>query len=100
LYAIGGTLATEPVQQATTFLAQDIRTYGLTLSYRHPSTRPEQYIILRKANSAITESPVDGTTYQRGDYIGNAQVLFIGTDTIAIKSKFSHLMVLQDLKIT
>jgi len=90
LYAIGGTLATEPVQQATTFLAQDIRTYGLTLSYRHPSTRPEQYIILRKANSAITESPVDGTTYQRGDYIGNAQVLFIGTDTIAIKPTFIH----------
>ncbi len=90
LYAIGGTLATEPTQQAIQFQVQDIRSYGLTLTYRHPSIKPEQYIILRKSNNAITESPVDGTTYQRGDYIGNAQVLYIGPDTTAIKPTFIH----------
>lgn len=90
LYAIGGTLATEPTQQAIQFQVQDIRSYGLTLSYRHPSIKPEQYIVLRKANNTVTESPVDGTTYQRGDYIGNAQVLYIGPDTTAIKPTFIH----------
>jgi hypothetical protein len=90
IYAIGGMLASEPESHPANFSISNVRSSGMNVSWRHPQNRPEQYIILRKTGSTITEAPVDGTTYQRGDYIGQAQVAYIGPDTFTLRPTFIH----------
>lgn len=79
LYAIGGTLATEPASQVPSLSLTNLKTHEFTVGFT--STGAEHYIVLRKPASSITETPVDGSTYKRGDYIGGAQVAYIGDDT-------------------
>lgn len=79
LYAIGGTLASEPVSQVPSLSLTNVKTHELTVGFT--STTAEHYIVLRKPSNTITEAPVDGSTYKRGDYIGGAQVAYIGDDT-------------------
>jgi hypothetical protein len=90
IYAIGGTLASEPTSQPVNFNISNVRSSSLNVSWSHPQSRPEQYLILRKTGSTITEVPIDGTTYQRGDYIGQAQVAYIGPDTFTLRPTFIH----------
>ena len=85
LYAIGGQYATEP-SAVPAINVSNVRTQTLTVSY--PSTLTEKYLILKKVGGALTETPVDGVTYQRGDYIGGAQVMYIGADTTPIKPNY------------
>jgi endonuclease I len=46
-----------------------------------PNPTPEQILVLRKFNAAVSDIPVDGQTYTKGDYIGQSQVAYIGSDT-------------------
>ena len=80
LYGVGGSLATEPTAQATNLSFSNVKTYRLTASFT-PAASVEGYIVLRKKASAITGVPVDGIVYQRGDNVGDAQVVFSGTST-------------------
>jgi hypothetical protein len=80
LYGIGGTLATEPSSQATNLVFSNVKTYRLTGTFSAAATAPDGYMILRKKGSAITGVPVDGTVYQRGDIVGDAQVVASGTN--------------------
>jgi len=80
IYAIKGTLATEPTAQATALNFTNIKSYTFNVGYTAASPAPENYIVLIKRGSAFTtEEPVDATTYHRGDYISGAQVAYIGT---------------------
>ncbi len=81
LYGIGGTLATVPASQPVNLLFSSLKPYGYTAIFSYTGQKPEHFIVLRKKGSAITEIPVDGSTYMRGDYIGSAQVEKI-TDSI------------------
>lgn len=74
LYGIGGNFATEPTAQPTGLNFTNVKSYRLTGSFT-PSTA-EGFIVLRKKGSAITGVPVDGTVYERGDIVGDAQVVF------------------------
>jgi hypothetical protein len=82
LYGIGGTLATEPSSQATNLVFSNVKTYRLTGTFSAPATAADGYLILRKKGSAITGVPVDGTVYQRGDIVGDAQVVSSGTNMV------------------
>lgn len=88
LYGIGGSYATEPSVQPTNLSFTNLKAYGFKVSFKNASTKPEKYIVLRKKGSAITEIPADGQTYMRGDYIGSAQVAYIGTDTSFVPTYF------------
>jgi endonuclease I len=90
LYAIGGTLASEPVMQPTGFQITNVKPYGMDISWQHPTTRSERYLVLRKSGLPVTENPMDGSTYQRGDYIGEAQVMYIGAENPVLKPTFIH----------
>lgn len=79
LYGIGGNLATEPASQPTNMVFSNVKSYRLTAGFT-PATA-EGYIVLRKKGSAITGVPADGTVYQRGDIVGDGQVLYSGTAT-------------------
>ncbi|WP_300660261.1 choice-of-anchor D domain-containing protein, partial [Fluviicola sp.] len=72
LYGIGGTLATEPANQPTNLVFSNVKSYRLTGSFT--ASTAEGFLVLRKKGSAISGVPVDGTVYQRGDIVGDAQV--------------------------
>lgn len=77
LYGIAGLLATEPFFKPLSINASNITSFGFNLTLQDTSTLTENYIVLRKIGN-INEMPVDGQTYQKGDYIGSAQVAYIG----------------------
>lgn len=79
LYGIGGTLATEPAAQPTNMVFSNVKSYRLNASFT--PTTAEGYLVLRKKGSAITGVPVDGTVYQRGDIVGDGQVVYSGAAT-------------------
>lgn len=79
LYGIGGTLATEPAAQPTNMVFSNVKSYRFNASFT--PTAAEGYLVLRKKGSAITGVPADGTVYQRGDIVGDAQVVFSGSAT-------------------
>lgn len=79
LYGIGGTLASEPASQPTNLVFSNVKSYRLTGSFT--ASTAEGFLVLRKKGSAITGVPADGTVYQRGDIVGDAQVVFSGTQT-------------------
>jgi endonuclease I len=80
LYGISGPLASEPTRQVSEFAFSNVKPYSFNCTFSLPFTiAAEHYIVLRKKGGNITEAPVDGHTYLRGDYIGNAQVAYIGS---------------------
>lgn len=80
LNGIGGSFATEPSAQPTNMVLSNVKTYRLAGSFT-PSASASGYLVLRKKGSAITGVPVDGTIYQRGDIVGDAQVVFSANAT-------------------
>ncbi len=79
LYGIGGTLATQPAAQPTNMVFSNVKSYRLNASFT--PTTAEGYLVLRKKGSAITGAPADGTVYQRGDIVGDGQVVYSGSAT-------------------
>ena len=80
LYGIGGNLASEPIVQATNLTFPNVKTYSINASFT-PASSVDGYLVLRKEGAAITAVPLDGTVYQRGDIIGDAQVVFSSNAT-------------------
>jgi endonuclease I len=78
LYGIGGNYATEPAAQPTNLSFGNVRSFGFNVSFTAPNVAPEGYIALVKTGGVVTETPVDGVTYKRGDAIGNARVAWVG----------------------
>jgi hypothetical protein len=78
LYGIAGSLATEPIFKSTNINFSNVTAYGMNVTFSDTSSSTENYLVLRKKNGIITEAPTDGVSYQRGDYIGGAQVAYIG----------------------
>ena len=76
LYGVGGTLATEPTVQPTAFSFTAVKSYHLNASFTPASPAPDAgYLVLKRAGSPVTDIPVDGVVYQRGDVIGNSKVV-------------------------
>jgi endonuclease I len=77
LYAIGGNCASEPTSLASNIQFTDIKSFAYKMNFQAASPAPERYLVLKRKDSAVVDAPIDGITYQKGDYIGNAQVAFI-----------------------
>lgn len=88
LYAIGGSFATEPATQANAVSITGVRTFTMNVTFGKAPGGADKYIILRKTGNTLTEVPVDGQTYKRGDYIGGAQVAYIGPDSVLLKPNY------------
>ena len=78
---IGGSYATEPSAQSPSLTFSSIKSYRFTGTFTSASGSPDGYIVLRRTGTAVTDIPVDGTVYQRGDVIGNSMVVMSGTAT-------------------
>jgi len=81
LNGIGGNFATEPTAQATNLTFPISKSYHVQVQFTAASPAPDGYLVLRKTGSAITDAPVDGTVYQRGDIIGNSKVCYSASTT-------------------
>ncbi len=80
LNCIGGDFATEPTNQPTNLTFSNVKTYRFNGSFT-PSADADGYLVLRKKGSAITGLPTDGSVYQRGDIVGDAQVVYSSSAT-------------------
>ena len=81
MYGIGGNLASEPTDKPTNISFGGVRAYTYYVNIFPPTSKPDKYLVLRKKGTAVSEVPVDGQTYSKGDNIGDAQVAYVGTDT-------------------
>ncbi|MCS6980424.1 MAG: endonuclease [Flavobacteriales bacterium] len=84
LYGVGGTLASEPTASATNLSFTNVKTFRYNVNYTAASPGPDilgGYLVLRKTGSPVTETPVDGVEYQRGQSIGQAKVVYKGKGT-------------------
>lgn len=73
-------LATQPTANATALTFPFNKAYRVTGAF-NAGTGATKYLVLWNNGSAVTGVPVDGTTYQRGDVIGNARVAYVGNAT-------------------
>lgn len=87
LYSIGGQFASLPSNQVPSLSINNVRSFAFNVSIGK-AVGAEKYLVLRKQGGAITEAPVNGVTYKRGDYIGNAQVAYVGNDTTTFKPNY------------
>jgi len=81
IYGIGGTLATEPMTQASNMIFTNVKSYHLSASFTAASPAVDGYIVLRRTGSPVTDMPVDGTVYTRGDVIGSSKVVYSSNAT-------------------
>lgn len=81
LVAVGlDNLATEPTTNPTNLTFSNLQAYTLSGAYT-AGTNVEKYLVLWSKGAAVSGIPVDGTTYAKGDIIGNAKVAYVGSGT-------------------
>lgn len=73
-------LATEPSANPSNLTFPLLKAFTLGGQYT-AGTGANSYLVLWKNGSAITSAPVDGTTYLRGDIVGDARVAYVGPGT-------------------
>lgn len=79
LLAVGlDNLATEPTANPTNLTFSNVQAYTLAGAYT-AGTGAEKYLVLWSKTGPVSGVPVDGTSYQRGDIIGNAKVAYTGS---------------------
>lgn len=71
------TLAAEPTQQPTALVFSNLDGATLTGSFTAAASATK-YLVIRKAGSAPTGVPTDGTIYAIGDAIGDGTVAYLG----------------------
>ncbi len=77
------TFTGEPAAQPSSISFNTITTSSLNISFSSASPAPTGYLILRKAGSAPTSVPADGTAYTVGNNIGDGTVVLIGNSFTA-----------------
>lgn len=83
LNGVGGTTASQPTGQASALTFSDIKSYRAAYSFVPAIGGADGYIVLyKKSSSPITDVPVDGVSYMRGDMIGSSKVAYVGTNTL------------------
>jgi endonuclease I len=81
LNGIGGNFVSEPTAAPTNLTFTNVKSYRFKLNWTAASPAPDGYIVLRRDFSSATDVPVDGTSYEEGDQIGNSKVAYVGTGT-------------------
>ena len=77
LIGIGGSYASEPAASASALTFSNVKSYRMDVAWA--TTAADGYLVLRKSGSAVTDAPVDGTEYDKGQAIGTSKVFYVGT---------------------
>ena len=78
IYAIAGSLASEPTASATSLTFPNLESYDFNVSFNAATPAADSYVVLRKKGSPVTEMPTDGNAYVKGQWIGGSQVVYVG----------------------
>lgn len=78
VYAISGTAATEPSAAAGPITFTNLSSWDFNVNINQGSSDAERFVVLRKKGAPVTETPSDNMTYVRGQWIGGAQVVYVG----------------------
>lgn len=78
IYGVAGSFATEPSNQATGLTFTGVRSWDHNVAFSDGATPAENYLVLVRAGSAVTDLPVDGASYQKGQWIGTSKVAYVG----------------------
>ena len=77
-----GVFGPAPTAQPTNLTFSTTTTTSYTVNFTAASPAPDGgYIVIRKAASAPTTDPVDGTTYTKGNALGDGTIAYVGTAT-------------------
>ncbi|GAB5538378.1 MAG: hypothetical protein Salg2KO_04810 [Salibacteraceae bacterium] len=79
LDGVGGLSATEPGQNPSTANTTYLRTWRVNGSFENVGS--DGYLVLMRKGQAVTDDPVDGSTYSLGDGIGDSKIVGIGSNT-------------------
>jgi len=79
LNCVGGSFATEPTSPAYSLTFSNIKSYRYSATLTGLSDA-DGYLVVRKAGSVPTGLPVDGTSYGKGDPIGDGKAVYVGND--------------------
>ncbi len=74
------TLSVEPINQPTGLSLGNLTDVSLSGSYAVATGTPDGYIVLRKEGLTPTSIPVDGTIYTAGNTLGDAIVVYTGSE--------------------
>jgi len=77
IYAISGGAASEPTQQAAAVVFSEIQSWDVKTNLTESTSPAERYLVLRRKGSPVAQAPTDGSTYVKGQWIGEAQVVGI-----------------------
>lgn len=78
-YTLTRAQAVEPSAQPTNLQFGALKAYSLNLSFT--TSGADGYLIL-KGSQPISDAPVDGTTYQKGQGLTNCKVMYVGATSI------------------
>ena len=81
LVGINGLYASEPESQPDSLSFSNIKSYTFAVDFKKSPDLPSGYLVLKKTKSYVSEAPADGITYSKGDYIGQAQVAYLGSES-------------------
>jgi endonuclease I len=85
LNGVGGSSASEPINQPSALTFSNIKSYRAAYSFVNAVGGADGYIVLyKKSLTALTDAPTDGLSYSRGDIIGSSKVAYVGTSTLNI----------------
>lgn len=73
-------LASEPTANPSNLIFTENTAYKVSGQYT-AGTGSNKYLVLWKNGSAPTAMPTDGTSYSRGDVVGDARVAYVGSAT-------------------
>lgn len=76
VWAVAGDLATEPTAQASNLSFNGTTAWDFNVNLS--GTSANYYLLLRKKGSAPSSIPVDGNSYRKGQWLGDAQVVHSG----------------------
>ena len=81
IYGVGGSLATEPAASATNLTLTNVKSYRYNVNFTPAVPAPDilgGHLVLRKKGSPVTEVPIDGVEYFKGQNIGQAKIVYKG----------------------
>lgn len=78
VYAVSGDFATEPTNQATGLTFTGVRSWDHNVAFGAGASTADGYVVLVRAGAAVADLPVDGVSYQKGQWIGSSKVAYIG----------------------
>jgi hypothetical protein len=77
----GGTACSAPTAQATSLTLTAANAYTINGSFTAASPAADEYLVVMTTGANLSVTPVNGTTYNAGDALGNGTIIQRGNNT-------------------